>query len=203
MQGYENYDLQEEDPYLLSGSTCLINRLGITNTQALNEAEAAISKVAFAELIANPIEPTFNLKHMCRIHHYLFSDIYEWAGQLRQTEISKGGQLFLPYRKIEDVSAEVFDQLHKDSFLRELDITDFAYKAAYYLGRVNMIHPFREGNGRVQRIFLDQLAELSGYAFQWGGVSGKGMAAACREARQKTPVYTKLERLLATCIIRL
>lgn len=35
MQGYENYDLQEEDPYLLSGSTCLINRLGITNTQAL------------------------------------------------------------------------------------------------------------------------------------------------------------------------
>lgn len=94
MQGYENYDLQEEDPYLLSGSTCLINRLGITNTQALNEAEAAISKVAFAELIANPIEATFNLKHMCRIHHYLFSDIYEWAGQLRQTEISKGGQLF-------------------------------------------------------------------------------------------------------------
>lgn len=46
MQGYENYDLQEEDPYLLSGSTCLINRLGVTNTQALNEAEAAISKVA-------------------------------------------------------------------------------------------------------------------------------------------------------------
>ena len=101
------------------------------------------------------------------------------------------------------MSAEVFDQLHKDSFLRELDITDFTYKAAYCLGRVNMIHPIREGNGRVQRIFLDQLAEHSGYAFQWSGVSGEGMAAACREARQKTPVYTKLERLLATCIIRL
>ena len=159
MQGYENYDLQEEDPYLLSGSTCLINRLGITNTQALNEAEAAISKVAFAELIANPIEPTFNLKHMCRIHHYLFSDIYEWAGQLRQTEISKGGQLFLPYRNIEDVAAEVFYQLQKDSFLRELDETEFAYKAAYYLGRVNMIHPFREGNGRVQALGPDPLPE--------------------------------------------
>ncbi len=129
---------------------------------------------------------------MCRIHHYLFRYL-EWE-VVTTTEISKGGQLFLPYRKIEDVSAEVFDQLHKDSFLRELDITDFAYKAAYYLGRVNMIHPFREGNGRVQRIFLDQLAELSGYAFQWSGVSGEGMAAACREARQKTPVYTKLEQ---------
>ena len=203
MQSYENYDLQEKDPYLLSGSTCLINRLGITDTQALNEAEAAISEVAFAELIANPIEPTFNLEHLCRIHHYLFRDIYEWAGQLRQTEISKGGQLFLPYRNIEDVAAEVFYQLQKDSFLRELDETEFAYKAAYYLGRVNMIHPFREGNGRVQRIFLDQLAELSGYAFQWSGVSGERMATACREARQQKPVYTKLERLLATSIIRL
>ena len=203
MQSYENYDLQEKDPYLLNGSTCLINRLGITDTQALNEAEAAISEVAFAELIANPIEPTFNLEHLCRIHHYLFRDIYEWAGQLRQTEISKGGQLFLPYRNIEDVAAEVFYQLQKDSFLRELDETEFAYKAAYYLGRVNMIHPFREGNGRVQRIFLDQLAELSGYAFQWSGVSGERMAAACREARQQKPAYTKLERLLATSIIRL
>ena len=177
--------------------------MGITDTQALNEAEAAISEVAFAELIANPIEPTFNLEHLCRIHHYLFRDIYEWAGQLRQTEISKGGQLFLPYRNIEDVAAEVFYQLQKDSFLRELDETEFAYKAAYYLGRVNMIHPFREGNGRVQRIFLDQLAELSGYAFQWSGVSGERMATACREARQKKPAYTKLERLLTTSIIRL
>ena len=109
----------------------------------------------------------------------------------------------MPYRKLEDVSAEVFYQLQKDSFLRELDETAFAYKAAYYLGRVNMIHSFREGTGRVQRIFLDQLEELSGYAFQWSGVSGEWMAAACREARQKKPVYTKLERLFATSIIRL
>ena len=203
VEGYENYDIQEEDPYLIRGSTCLINRLGITDTQSLNEAEAAISEVAFAELIAKPIEPTFNLEHLCSIHHYLFRDIYQWAGQLRQTEISKGGQLFLPYRNIEDVSAEVFYQLQKDHFLCELDITEFAYKAAYYLGRVNMIHPFREGNGRVQRIFFDQLAELSGYAFQWSGVSGEQMGAACRDARQKTPAYTKLERLLVTSVIRL
>lgn len=203
MEGYESYDLQEEDPYLIIGSTCLINRLGITDTQALNEAEAAISEVAFAELIAEPVKPTFNLEHLRSIHRYLFRDIYEWAGQLRQTEISKGGQLFLPYQKIEGVSAEVFNNLQKDHFLYDLDITTFAHKAAYYLGRVNMIHPFREGNGRVQRIFLDQLAELSGYAFQWSGVSGEQMATACREARQKAPSYTKLERLLVTSIIRL
>ena len=102
--------------------------MSITDTQALNEAEAAISEVAFAELIASPIEPTFNLEHLCGIQHYLFKDIYEWAGQLRKTEISKGGQLFLPYRKIEDVAAEVFYQLQKDSFLRELDVTDFHIK---------------------------------------------------------------------------
>ncbi len=50
MDGYENYDLQEEDPYLIEGSTCLKNSLGITNTAELNEAEAAISAAAMAEL---------------------------------------------------------------------------------------------------------------------------------------------------------
>lgn len=61
VEGYENYDLQEEDPYLIPGSTCLRNLLGITDTQSLNEAEAALSEVALAELIATPIPPTFDL----------------------------------------------------------------------------------------------------------------------------------------------
>lgn len=101
MDGYENYDLQDEDPYLIEGSTWLKNLLGITSTAELNEAEAAISAAAMTELIARPVAPTFDLKHLCRIHSRLFGDVYDWAGHLRSTEISKGGMLFLPYGLIQ------------------------------------------------------------------------------------------------------
>ncbi|MDX5385796.1 MAG: Fic family protein [Alteromonadaceae bacterium] len=203
MDGYEHYDLQDEDPYLIEGSTCLKNLLGITNTAELNEAEAAISAAAMAELIARPVAPTFGLKHLCEIHFRLFGDVYDWAGHLRSTEISKGGMLFLPYGVIPQVAGELFSELHAEDLLRGLPKEEFAFRAAYYLGRINMVHPFREGNGRTQRIFLDQLAELSDYAFEWSAVSGEQMAIACRSARQKLPDYSRLERLLALNIVHL
>lgn len=203
MDGYEHYDLQDEDPYLIPGSTCLKNLLGITDTRLLLKAEAEISAAALAELIASPVEPTFDLNHLCRIHQCLFGDLYAWAGQVRCTEISKGGKLFLPYRLVEQVSEAVFAELHQEGYLDSLDMAQFATRAGYYLGKINMIHPFREGNGRTQRVLLDQLAELSGFGFEWAGVSGEQMAQACRAARQDTPDYGPLEHLLRICIVRL
>lgn len=203
MCGYASYDLQEHDPYLIEGSTCLLNRLGITDTAALNQAEAAISRVAMAELIGDPVEPTFDLAHLSTIHARMFGDVYDWAGQFRQTEISKGGALFLPYKLIHRVLSGVFSELHAEGLLNGIKIEDYSRRAAYYLGRINMVHPFREGNGRAQRIFLDQLAELSGYAFQWSAVSAEQMALACRAARQHTPDYSRLERLLRLHIIHM
>lgn len=203
MEGYQNYDLQEEDPYLIQGSTCLRNMLGITDTQLLNKAEADICSAAFAELIARPVEPTFDLIHLCALHQRLFGDIYCWAGQLRQTEISKGGQLFLPYKHCESVARAIFSDLYQDNLLQGIGMIPFAEKAAYYLGRINMVHPFREGNGRTQRILLDQLAEISGYGFEWSAVSGEQMARACRDARLVTPDYSRLVRLLTLNITQL
>lgn len=200
---YANYDLQDEDPYLISGSTCLINSLGITDTKRLSLAEGEISTIAHAELIQSPIKPTFDLDHLCRIHRHLFGDIYAWAGTLRATEIGKGGKLFLPYRLIQQCTDELFNELHQEGLLSNLPIRDFAIRSAYYLGRINAIHPFREGNGRTQRILLDQLAERAGYSFEWAAVSGEQMAVACRAARQDNPEYVKLARLLQLHIIRL
>lgn len=110
MDGYENYDLQEEDPYLIPGSTCLANLLGIKETGLLAEAEVQISAAAHAELIRSTLAPTFDLDHLCRIHRHLFGDIYPWAGSLRNTEIDKGGMLFMPWKLIEPASREVFTQ---------------------------------------------------------------------------------------------
>ena len=109
---YQNYDLQDEDPYLMPGSSCLVNRLGITDTARLNQAEAEISALAYAQLIASPIPPSFDLAHLCAIHVALFGKVYPWAGELRRTEIGKGGKLFLPYSMIETIAAEIFGELH-------------------------------------------------------------------------------------------
>ena len=156
-----------------------------------------------AQLIGNPITPTFDRDHLRAIHRHLFRDVYEWAGEPRRTEISKSNILFLPYRCIDQALAEIFSELHEENLLRGLQVVDFARRAAYYLGRLNMVHPFREGNGRAQRILLDQLAELSSYAFLWTAVSSEQMALACRSARQRQPDYTRLERLLTLHIVDL
>lgn len=203
MEGYENYDLQEEDPYLIPGSTCLINLLGIQDTGLLNQAEAEMSMAAYAELIYLPVKPTFDLDHLCQIHSRLLGDIYPWAGSLRQTEISKGGKFFLPWKLIVSECSQLFGLLHKEALLQGLSMPKFAARAAYYLGRINAIHPFREGNGRTQRIFLDQLAQLSGYGFEWSAVSGEQVAIACRQARGDDPCYDRLERLLRLHITEL
>ena len=76
MPSYENYDLQEIDPYLIEGSTCLVNCLGITDTKTLNVAETEFGAAALAELIAAPIDPTFDLQHLQNIHQHLFRDVY-------------------------------------------------------------------------------------------------------------------------------
>lgn len=201
MTGYDNYDIQDVDPYLLPGSTCLDNLLGISDTGALNKAEAEIVEIAISELILAPVNPTFDLDHLCGIHRHLFSDVYAWAGEIRTTEIGKGGLLFLPYQRINQMAEEIFTALHQEQLLAGLDKLAFADRAAVYLGRINTLHAFREGNGRIQRIFLDQLADRYGYLFEWAAISGEQMANACREARMPDPSTQRLQRLLRLNIL--
>ncbi len=197
MDQYSHYDLREDDPYLIEGSDCLLNLLGFTDTKSLNQAEAQLTQLTMAELVADPVPATFDLKHLQNIHYRIFQDVYPFAGQCRQTEILKGGKLFLPHNMIEKVALTVFKQLHDENLLQGLEPIDFGRRAGYFLGKINLIHPFREGNGRTQRVLLDQLAELSNYAFEWAAISGEGMAVACLEARTTDPDATALQRLLS------
>ena len=128
MEDYSQYDLTESDDYLIVNSTCLRNKLGFTSTGQLNAAEAEITKLTMAELFINPVEATFNLKHLQGIHFRLFQDVYEWAGQIRTVEIAKGQAFFLPYRLIESESATVFSQLHAEKLLQGLNKNDFGYR---------------------------------------------------------------------------
>jgi cell filamentation protein len=196
MNDYSEYDLSENDPYVIAGSTCLINKLGFTNTADLNRAEAELTKLTMAELFYQPVAATFDLKHLQTIHQRLFEDVYAWAGQFRSVEIAKGGALFLPYRLIHTELTGIFQQLHDEHLLARLTLAEFGQRAGFYLAQINKVHAFREGNGRTQRLLIEQLANHNGYMIDWNSISQDAMGQASRAARTQDPMAHQMSRLI-------
>src|SRR5580692_3694198 len=138
------------DPYLDPASGVLRNRLDIADEATLEQTEAAFVATRSYELSQTPLKGGFDLAHLQAIHRYLFGDVYEWAGKLRTTDISKGGNRFAHHAHIEGAAAAIFTQLAKEKHLTGLGPAAFSDRAAYYLGELNALHSFREGNGRTQ-----------------------------------------------------
>lgn len=135
--------------------TFLRNKLGIRDADVLNQVERRISADRIA--VGCP-EGSFDLNHLRAIHDHIFRDIYDWAGQLRTVEISKNGTQFIPRQFIETGMADVHRRIVNGNHLKSLSPDMFAAEAAEIIGDINHIHPFREGNGRVQLQYLSQLA---------------------------------------------
>jgi cell filamentation protein len=155
-----------DDPYADPVTGVLLNKLGLGTAAELEAAEREITHAALILLGESPVHPGYDLPHLCAIHRRIFGDIYDWAGQIRTVAIAKGSLFCLP-QYIETAAAEIFRALHSENFLRDLDREAFVARLAYHLGEVNAVHPFREGNGRTQRAFFEQLAREAGYALAW------------------------------------
>jgi cell filamentation protein len=89
--------------------------------------------------------------------------VYSWAGRIRTVRISKGGNPFCYPEHIDREMKQLFADLKKREFLRDMIVGEFAEGAAHFLAEVNAIHAFREGNGRTQLSFLKILAERAGH----------------------------------------
>jgi fido (protein-threonine AMPylation protein) len=112
------------------------------------------------------------------IHHYLFQDVYVWAGEFRTVPIAKGNSFFARPEHIQAELQKLFHQLAGEQFLRGIDSSGFCRRAAHYLGEINALHPFLEGNGRAQREFIRELAAEAGYEIAWDLVTQDEMFAA-------------------------
>jgi cell filamentation protein len=155
-----------EDPYSDPVTGVLYNKLGLGTAAGLEAAEREITHAALILVDESPVSPSYDLPHLQEIHKRIFGDIYEWAGQIRTVAIAKGAVFCLP-QYVESSAAVIFRELHDEDCLRGLRHDMFVGRLAYYLGEVNALHPFREGNGRAQRAFFRQLARDAGFTLAW------------------------------------
>lgn len=159
-----------EDPYLDQELGILKNNVGARNERELVAAETALVHHRTLELAARPLPGSFDLAHLQAIHRHLFQDVYPFAGDLRVVDIRKaddpsGG--FMPVSRLRDAAGYVFGELAQENHLRGRGTDVFVGRLGHYLDEVNHLHPFREGNGRTQRVFFSQLAGDAGHAIDW------------------------------------
>lgn len=158
-----------QDSYCYPASSVLVNLLGITEQAALDIAELEFSQCRIEQYV--PEFDTFSLVSLQNIHFFLFQDVYGWAGKIRTVDISKGNTRFANVRFIEAEANKLFRQLAQENLLNELPPNDFITRLAHFYSELNVIHPFRDGNGRAQRILFEAIAINAGYEIRWKDIA--------------------------------
>lgn len=175
-----NYEYEWDKEYCYPNTNILINKLNIKTHDELVVAEREITSLKIAIAKSQPIEGNFDLEHLKTIHKFIFEDIYSWAGCLRHVNISKGNQFCLA-DNLEMYANSIFNKLKADNYLIDYQ-GRISHALAYYLSEINVLHPFREGNGRTQRLFIEYLANNAEYSVDFSNVTAKEMIIASAEA---------------------
>lgn len=143
----------------------MANKLGITNAAELELAEYDITAKNTQRILQQPCPKVFDFNLLLSLHRELFSEIYDFAGKVRTVNISKPDSP-VPFCYVDFIPSEanrIFGELAADRYLVGLAQLPFSEKLAYYASEINALHPFREGNGRTTRLFLDLLCNNAGY----------------------------------------
>ena len=157
------------DPYLYSGLKVMRNRLGIRQAQRLEQAAWDLTALRAATIELGPL--VRGLPHLCAIHRQLYQDVFDWAGQLREVDIYQGDTRFCHFAYIEKEGNALLQDLEEESYLVGLALDKFIERLAHYYCEINVLHPFRLGNGMAQRIFFEQLAIHAGYTLDWRDIA--------------------------------
>ena len=164
--------------YCYPNSNTLINKLNIKDAKQLQKYEAKITAAKSLGLRQKGVTGDFDVQHFISIHTYLFEDIYPFAGKTRTENIAKDEFRFAEWEYIDEELAKLLKGLKEENYLAGLSKDKLAQRLAYYISELNVLHPFREGNGRTIREFIRQLALKNGYVLNLKKVSPSKMLAA-------------------------
>lgn len=201
MSEFGKYDVYSVygSKYCYSGTNVLRNRLNIRDASYLRKLDADISTVKQLHLMNEPVKGRFTANHLCRIHRFLFEDIYPFAGHFRREDIMKGQTRFQGFGQIASELSALLTKLKAENYLHGLDRKSLIERSAYYFAELNYIHPFREGNGRAIREFMRQLYDLNGYEVNWSDVPDEELLKAMEES---VYVTDSLKRILDLILIK-
>jgi cell filamentation protein len=139
----------------------LKNKLDLRDADLLERAER---RLVVQRILEGLPSGDFDLAHLRAIHWHIFQDVYDWAGEIRTTEIAKSDSQFQFRHYIDTGVADVHRRIKAHDYLKNLSADQFADLAGEIIGDINYVHPFREGNGRTQMQYLKQLADQAGHA---------------------------------------
>ena len=189
------------DPYVDPDSGTLRNLPGFDDAEELTLFEAHAVALRAQQLHVNPalIESTWGARQWMGVHRHLFQDVYDWAGEFRTINITKGEHTFHPADRLGPAVDYVASQLQAIAGLRFPSADELAEHLAVVLGDMNEAHPFREGNGRTQREVIGQLADLHGHPIAWETISaGDNVEASIASSTDPTAFALLLRNAMAT-----
>lgn len=164
--------------YCYPDTNILKNKLHIKSMDLLKQAEEELTAIKQLALLQNPIKGNFTKNHLLRIHQFIFEDIYPFAGKLRKEQIGKADTWFYPPHLIVEELDKIFAEIKSSHMLEEKTEEKFFDRLAYVMAELNIIHPFREGNGRAIREFIRLMAKRCGYDINWGNIEKEDLLEA-------------------------
>ena len=187
----------ENSVYCYKGTNTLVNKLNIKDPVALENYETSVVGLKLMALNKKGITGNFDVEHFVSIHKFLFEDIYPFAGLFRNENIAKDYFQFAEWEYIESELTRLLNELKNENFLLGLSKEEISKRLAYYWAELNVLHPFREGNGRTTREFLRQLALKNHYILNLQNVDSKALLDASIKSIIDT---TELEKFLYQCL---
>ena len=158
------------DKYCYPNSDVLINVLDIRDQYLFDQAETEFTAERYRTYAPTNLTIfDFSFEHLKSLHHHLFQDLYDWAGQTRDVDISKGNTRFCTWTRIEPEAQKLFKAIPALAECHNND--DLTEQVADLFCELNLLHPFREGNGRVLRFFFEEMLYTIGYDVTWPKIS--------------------------------
>ena len=186
------------DPYLDPETGVLKNKVNAHTQTDLDNAESVLVRIRLFETPSTRLPKTSDAVELQAIHQHLFQDIYDWAGTYRKMDMSKGGDSFLSWQSIDSGLAYLTEELKNDNWLQQMERNKFVKRLAYHYGELNYVHPFREGNGRTQRLFWSRIADRANHFINWPTLNATEINQASHEARIGT--HNQLETMFEKAV---
>lgn len=161
-------DPLQDDCY--ENSTVLKNKFHIKDARQLDIMEQSITSMLIAKAVMEIPFENVDFSFYKNLHKYVLDDIYDWAGKVRTVDMSKKGTNFCPADKINERGQRIFRRLLDVNFLRNFREDDFISEFTDLYCELNYLHPFREGNGRIQRLFLSMLVSYLGMSLDFSKI---------------------------------